>query len=164
MAKRLVRLIVISDFVSPRSTSRPCIPAYLFVSPPFPRHARGASSPNASFRTPSRNARTFLYRLRSNIGHFCSTVSVPLSPLIRTSLLGEKLAENDGRHVSSWLRNAAKPWASICESSSSYLVMFQPLLFEWPSPCVVQGACTGGPERADILAILPGPPPPHCLT
>ena len=105
----------------------------------FPRHAPGVSSQIASFRTPSHNARTYQYHLRSNTGHSCYTVSVPPSPLIRTSSLGGKLVENDGRLARSWLRNAAKLWASTCESSNSYPIIFHPFLFEWPSSCVVLG-------------------------
>ena len=160
MSERLVRLIVISDFVSQSACqhTRVMYPRLPFRVSPFPRPAHGVLSPIASFRTPSRNARTFQYRLRSNTGHSSSTIPLPPSPLIRMSTLGGKLVENDGKLARLWLRNAAKPWASICESSNSYLILFHPFLFEWPSPCVVQGACTCRPECADSLATGA----PHC--
>ena len=107
---------------------------------------------------PLRNARTFQYPLRSNTGHLCYTRPLPRSPLTRTRPLGKKLVANDGRHARLWLPNAAKPWASICESSNSYLILFHPLLLERRSRCVVQGACTCGRECADTLATRPEPP------
>jgi hypothetical protein len=131
-----------------------CSPLPFRVSP-FPSPVRGVSSPIVSSRMRSRNARTFQYRLRSNTGHLCSTIPLPPSPWIKTSLLGEKLVENDGRLARLRLRNAAKPWASICESSNSYLILFHPFLFELPGACVVQGAYTFGPECAGSLATRP---------
>ncbi len=83
------------------------------------RPARGASSLNASFRMPSRNAPTFQYPSKSNTAHSYSTRPCPPSPLIRTSGSEERLVEKDGRDASLWPRNEAKPWASICKSSIS---------------------------------------------
>jgi hypothetical protein len=161
MAKRLVRLIVISDFVSPSAHQhiRAMYPGLPFRVSPFPRPARGVSSPIASFRTPSRNARTFQYPLRSNTGHSCSTIPLPPSPLIRTSGSGGKLVENDGRHAKLWLRNAAKPWASICESSNSYVILFQRSC----SSGLVR-ASSKGPVRAAVNAQTPSrrDRSPHC--
>src|SRR6267154_5799428 len=101
MSKRLVRLIVLSDFVS-QSAHQHTLSRLPFRVSPFPRPARGVSSLIASFRMLSRNARTFQYRSRSNTGHSCSTIPVPPRPLIRTSTLEGKLAENDGRHSRLW--------------------------------------------------------------
>ena len=90
----------------------------------FPRTARGVLSPIASFRTPSRSAPIFQHLLRSNTGRSCSTPPLPPHPWIRTSSLGGKLVERDGRHANLWLRNEAKPWESICESLYSDFFQF----------------------------------------
>ena len=76
MSKRVVRLIVISDFVSHQHI-RALYPRLPFGMSLFPRPAHGVSSPIASFRMPSPSARTSQYRLRSNTGHSCSTTPLP---------------------------------------------------------------------------------------
>jgi hypothetical protein len=68
-SKRVVKLIVISDFVSPpltpkRTSAHPRhVSGLTFCVSAFPRPVRGVSSPIASFRTPSHSARTFQYVL-----------------------------------------------------------------------------------------------------
>jgi hypothetical protein len=118
MSKRLVKLIIISDFVSPPPAAQTHInsPASCIRVSAFPRPARGVLSPITSFRTLSGSARTFLYLLRSNTDHSCSTPPLPPSPRIRTNSFGGKLVERDGMQANLWLQNEAKLWASICES------------------------------------------------
>jgi hypothetical protein len=134
-SKRLVKLIVISDFVSQLSLNQRAFPISRLTCPRYPavsltphlslspshRHAPGVSSDTASFKLLFHNVPTFQYLSKSNFDLSYSIRPFPLRFLTKMISFQRRLAENDGRIANVWQWSVVNPWASICKSSKVIL-------------------------------------------